>query len=101
MDQEFETPDLSEFIAACAKAFCPECGKPIVQNSNGRPKSFCSNRCRWAFNKRMERRKAKEALNENSRVESAAGGKLEASGIQSEKETETRRQGISEDQGLH
>lgn len=91
MDQEYESPDLSEFIAACAKAFCPECGKLIVQNKNGRPKSFCSNRCRWACNKRMERRKAKEEPNENSRVESAAGDKFEASRIQSEKETETRR----------
>jgi hypothetical protein len=52
MEQEFDSPDLSEFIAACAKRFCPECGKPIEPNRTGRPRSFCSNRCRWAFNKR-------------------------------------------------
>jgi endogenous inhibitor of DNA gyrase (YacG/DUF329 family) len=74
MQQEYDSPDISEFIAACAKRFCPECGKAVEPNKNGRPKSFCSNRCRWAFNKRAERRKAKEeSRNENSRTESAAG----------------------------
>lgn len=66
--------DISEFIAACAKRFCPECGIPIVLNQRGRPRSFCSYQCRWRWNKRAERRKAKEELqNENSRIESAAG----------------------------
>ena len=69
MQQEFDSPDLSEFIAACAKRFCPECGKPIEPNRIGRPRSFCSNRCRWAFNKREERRKAKETSYEKSSID--------------------------------
>ena len=67
MQQTYDSPDFSEFIAACAKRFCPECGEPLEQNNNGRPRRYCSNRCRWASNKRSERRKAKEEkLNESS-----------------------------------
>lgn len=66
--------DISEFTAACAKRFCPECGSAIKLNERGRPKSFCSDRCRWTYNKRRERLQAKkETRNENSRIESAAG----------------------------
>jgi len=66
--------DISEFTAACAKRFCPECGMAIEQNKRGRPRSFCSDRCRWAFDKRRKRQKEKEeSRNENSRTEGAAG----------------------------
>ena len=71
--------DLSEFTAACAKRFCPECGMAIERNRRGRPRSFCSDRCRWAFDKRRERQKVKEEKrHENSRTESAAGQCSEA-----------------------
>ena len=52
--------DLSLFLESCAKRFCPECGKPIAINKIGRPRYFCSDRCRWAHNKRAERRREKE-----------------------------------------
>ena len=71
--------DISEFTAACAKRFCPECGMAIERNKRGRPRSFCSDRCRWAFDKRRERQKVKEEKrNEDSRIESAAGIGAEA-----------------------
>ena len=71
--------DISEFTAACAKRFCPECGMAIERNKRGRPRSFCSDRCRWAFDKRRERQKVKEEKrHENSRTESAAGQRSEA-----------------------
>jgi predicted nucleic acid-binding Zn ribbon protein len=92
MEREFDSQDLSEFIAACAKCFCPECGKPVMQNKTGRPRSFCSDRCRWAFNKRSQRRKAKEEiLHENSRAESPAGDESEAGRIQSKEKAEAGR----------
>lgn len=28
------------------KCFCPECGGEVIQNGRGRPKKFCSERCR-------------------------------------------------------
>ena len=66
--------DISEFTAACAKRFCPECGMAIERNKRGRPRSFCSDRCRWAFDKRRKRQKMKEkSRNENSRTEGASG----------------------------
>ena len=86
--QDFETPDISEFIEACAKRFCPECGNPIIRNQTGRPKSFCSDRCRWAFDKRAKRRKVKE--NENSSTEGNPGEGPEACGVQSAEEAEAR-----------
>ena len=46
---EYEDPDMSEFIAGCAKQFCPWCGAPVIPNRMGRRKKFCSDRCRWAF----------------------------------------------------
>jgi len=51
----------------------------ITRNKKGRPRSFCSDRCRWAFDKRRERRKVKEEpKNENTRTENAAGIGVEA-----------------------
>lgn len=55
MQVEYESPDLSEFIAGCAKRFCPYCGTAIISNTNGRPKKLCSDQCRWAFHKRRTR----------------------------------------------
>ncbi|MCH4067240.1 MAG: DUF2116 family Zn-ribbon domain-containing protein [Lachnospiraceae bacterium] len=100
MEQDFDSPDISEFIAACAKRFCPECGKPIEPNKTGRPRSFCSDRCRWAFDKRRKRLQAKEAYHENSNLKGSAGEGSETGSLQPEEETEAGRQGISKDQGL-
>ena len=72
--------DLSLFLESCAKRFCPECGKPIEGNRRGRPRCFCSNRCRWAFNKRMER--------EDSNAKNNTGDGTETGSLQPEKETE-------------
>ena len=33
-DDDFETPDISEFLDSVSKRFCPECGKPMTA---GRP----------------------------------------------------------------
>jgi predicted nucleic acid-binding Zn ribbon protein len=62
MDENFETPDLSEFLASCAKQFCPWCGKPMGRNPMGRPRVFCSDRCRWAYNSWRHRKRMKEKL---------------------------------------
>ena len=72
---EYEDPDMSEFIAGCAKQFCSWCGVPVIPNRMGRRKKFCSDRCRWAYWKfemrhRDEKTEMEEAmLNENSRAE--------------------------------
>ena len=40
---------LTELAAgAPGEADCPRCGGPIVQRRLGRPRRFCSDRCRWA-----------------------------------------------------
>ena len=70
---EYEDPDMNEFIAGCAKQFCPWCGAPVIPNRMGRRKKFCSDRCRWAFWKFETRHKdlktKMEAMaNENSRA---------------------------------
>jgi endogenous inhibitor of DNA gyrase (YacG/DUF329 family) len=89
MKDSGEMPDLSSFIQSCAKRFCPECGKPIEINKIGRPRYFCSNRCRWAHNKREERRREKER--EDSNIKNNPGAGTEAGSVQPEKETETGR----------
>ena len=75
--------DLSLLLESCAKRFCLECGKPIEGNRRGSPRCFCSNRCRWAFNKRMER--------EDSNAKNNTGDGTETGSLQPEKETETGR----------
>lgn len=45
------------FEATVYRRFCPRCGKPIPYSGNGRPRVYCSNRCRWACNKADERRR--------------------------------------------
>ena len=72
--------DLSLLLESCAKRFCLECGKPIEGNRRGSPGCFCSNRCRWAFNKRMER--------EDSNAKNNTGDGTETGSLQPEKETE-------------
>ncbi len=83
---EFEDPDMSEFIAGCAKQFCPWCGSPVVMNRVGRRKKFCSDKCRWAFWKFETRHKdvkleMEARLNENRTAEGAAGHRTETGGI--------------------
>lgn len=42
---------MDEFLSRVAERFCPECGMAVSQNATGRPKKFCSVRCRnlwWA-----------------------------------------------------
>jgi len=51
---EFETPDISEFLQDVAKRFCPECGTAFQRNRIGRPKEFCSEKCRRLWWKRNE-----------------------------------------------
>ena len=41
-----------EFLDAVATGFCPNCGKSVEQPKRGRPKKFCSERCRTNWNHR-------------------------------------------------
>ena len=45
--------DMKEFIAGCAKRFCPTCGQEIKVDKSGhtlgRPRKFCSDICRQKF----------------------------------------------------
>lgn len=50
--EQFDSVPLTEFVALCAKRFYPGCGEAIIPNTNGRPKKFCSDKCRWAYWKR-------------------------------------------------
>ena len=82
MEIRYEDPNMDEFIAGCAKQFCPWCGAPVVPNHMGRKKKFCSDKCRWAFWKFEKRHKdlkieMEVRLNENSRAEGAAGRQSE------------------------
>jgi predicted nucleic acid-binding Zn ribbon protein len=72
-EMEFEDQDISEFIAGCAKQFCPWCGSPVIPNRMGRKKKFCSDKCRWAFWKfetrhRDVKTEMEARLNENRRA---------------------------------
>ena len=49
MDEDFIPDDILEFIACCSQTFCLWCGTAVKQNHFGRPKTFCSNKCRWDF----------------------------------------------------
>ncbi len=60
MQSDFVDEDIGEFLKSCAKQFCPWCGAPVTRNSNGRPKKFCSDKCRWAFWKFETRHKAEK-----------------------------------------
>ena len=66
---EMEDQDISSFLAACAKQFCPWCGTPVGRNINGRPRKFCSDKCRydyWNYEKRhkAEKTEMEAKLNE-------------------------------------
>ncbi|MGO5160533.1 MULTISPECIES: hypothetical protein [unclassified Bilifractor] len=91
MDENFETTDLSEFIDSCAKQFCPWCGMPMGRNPMGRPRVFCSDRCRWAYNSWRHRKRMKEKENGNTNLKEHTGEGSETGIIQPEKETETGR----------
>lgn len=45
-EDKYETPDLGDFLTNVAKRFCPECGEAFGRNRMGRPKQFCSEKCR-------------------------------------------------------
>ncbi len=60
MKQIFEDDDIRDFLDNCAKQFCPWCGRPVTRNHTGRPKKFCSDKCRWAFWKFETRHKAEK-----------------------------------------
>ncbi len=55
----------SEFEAACCKAFCPWCGKPMRRNPMGSPRVFCTDRYRWAYNRWKRRKKRGRKLSMN------------------------------------
>jgi endogenous inhibitor of DNA gyrase (YacG/DUF329 family) len=91
MDDDFETPDISDFLASCAKQFCPWCGKPMSRNPMGRPRVFCSDRCRWAYNSWRHRKRMKEKENGNTNPEEHTGEGTETGSLQSEKKAEAGR----------
>lgn len=41
-----------EYLDAVATGFCPNCGMPVEQPKRGRPKKFCSERCRFQWKNR-------------------------------------------------
>ena len=48
---------MEEFLPNVAERFCPECGTAVPRNATGRPKKFCSARCRnlwWAKHPKPE-----------------------------------------------
>ena len=72
--EQLDPGPLEEFLQMCAKRFCPVCGEAIIPNMNGRPKKFCSDRCRGIYWKRRYRlREKEERIHENARDENAAG----------------------------
>ena len=61
MTDDFESPDIEEFISGCVRRLCLECGLPLEPNANGRPRRFCSESCRrafWRHHPELERRKS-------------------------------------------
>lgn len=52
VDAGFTETVQDEFLDAVAEAFCPECGKAIIQNARGRRKKFCSDACRFTWKNR-------------------------------------------------
>ena len=49
LDALVQDMDFDEFLSGVAKGFCPECGNVIQRNPMGRPKQFCSEKCRRAW----------------------------------------------------
>ena len=75
MDEDFVSDDLLEFIQCCSQTFCLWCGEAVSQNHYGRPKTFCSNKCRWDFhhNKHKAKIGVKVSNDQDARTENAAG----------------------------
>ena len=48
----FEDADMKDFLDNVAKRFCPECGAAFKRNLMGRPKLFCSEKCRRAWHRK-------------------------------------------------
>ena len=70
----FEENGMQEFIAACAKRFCPHCGKAIVQPIKGRRKTYCCDNHRWAeWKKRRYRRERERKHGKDEYTEIEAG----------------------------
>ena len=64
--------DMEAYISDCTKRFCPFCGTAITENTHGRPRKFCSDKCRWDFHKRKTRHPLWEmevVIGENSNSE--------------------------------
>ena len=70
----FDEIDISDFTAACAKRFCPSCGEPIIPKQTGRPKTYCSVKCRVAG---FRRHRKLEVENETRRTEGNTGNRTE------------------------
>ena len=49
---EFDRQNMAEFYDTVAKRFCPECGEAFKRNPMGRPKQFCSEKCRRAWHRK-------------------------------------------------
>lgn len=64
-DGKMMKSERSEFEAACCKAFCPWCGKPMRRNPMGSPRVFCTDRYRWAYNRWKRRKKRGRKLSMN------------------------------------
>lgn len=45
----YEDPDMDDYVSHIARRCCPNCGTAIVPNKRGRPKFFCSEKCRRAY----------------------------------------------------
>ena len=48
----FEEADMQDFYDNVAKRFCPECGEAFKRNPKGRPKKFCSEKCRRTWHRK-------------------------------------------------
>ena len=49
MQIEYEDPDLEDFLAGVTKRFCPNCGRAISTTPVGRPRVYCTAKCRRQF----------------------------------------------------
>ena len=47
---EKDAPGEFRTLMGILNGFCPQCGGPVKRNAIGRPKKFCSDKCRSAWN---------------------------------------------------
>ncbi len=80
MQQNYMDENISDFLENCAKQFCPWCGMPVTRNRTGRPKKFCSDKCRWAFWKFETRHKAEKLKMEKMLSDWSGSGKEDGDG---------------------